>query len=68
VITVDAELESLQRDAFSYFLHETNVPVGHCYGYDYLYAGPLFTHQFSHVWIDFRGIQDAFFAFARGRC
>ena len=31
-----------------------------CYGYDYLYAGPLFTHQFSHIWIDFRGIQDAF--------
>jgi len=29
-------------------------------GYEYLYAGPLFTHQFSHVWIDFRGIQDAF--------
>ena len=32
----------------------------HCYGYDYLYAGPLFTHQLSHVWIDFRGIQDHF--------
>ena len=32
----------------------------HCYGYDYLYAGPLFTHQLSHIWIDFRGIQDAF--------
>ena len=31
-----------------------------CYGYDYLYAGPLFAHQLSHVWIDFRGIQDAF--------
>lgn len=31
-----------------------------CYGYDYLYAGPLFIHQLSHVWIDFRGIQDAF--------
>jgi hypothetical protein len=31
-----------------------------CYGVDYLYAGPLFTHQLSHVWIDFRGIQDAF--------
>ena len=30
------------------------------YGYDYLYAGPLFIHQLSHVWIDFRGIQDAF--------
>lgn len=32
----------------------------HSYGYEYLYAGPLFTHQISHVWIDFRGIQDAF--------
>ena len=31
-----------------------------CYGQAYLYAGPLFTHQLSHVWIDFRGIQDAF--------
>jgi hypothetical protein len=30
------------------------------YGYDYLYAGPLFTHQISHVWIDFRDIRDAF--------
>ena len=30
------------------------------YDYEYLYAGPLFTHQFSHVWIDFRGIQDGF--------
>jgi hypothetical protein len=32
----------------------------HPYGYEYLYAGPLFTHQLSHIWIDFRGIQDAF--------
>ena len=30
------------------------------YGYDFLYAGPLFVHQFSHAWIDFRGIRDAF--------
>ncbi len=30
------------------------------YGYEYLYAGPLFTHQLSHIWIDFRGIQDSF--------
>jgi len=30
------------------------------YGYDFLYAGPLFIHQFSHAWIDFRGIQDRF--------
>lgn len=30
------------------------------YDYDYLYAGPLFTHQLSQIWIDFRGIRDAF--------
>lgn len=30
------------------------------YGTDFLYAGPLFIHQFSHAWIDFRGIRDAF--------
>jgi hypothetical protein len=30
------------------------------YDYEYLYSGPLFTHQFSHLWIDFREIQDAF--------
>lgn len=30
------------------------------YHRDYLYAGPLFIHQFSHAWIDFRGIRDRF--------
>ena len=32
----------------------------HVYDLDYLYSAPLFTHQLSHIWIDFRGIQDAF--------
>ncbi len=30
------------------------------YDTELLYAGPLFTHQLSHIWIDFRGIQDEF--------
>ncbi|MCC5850570.1 MAG: hypothetical protein JJU29_20985 [Verrucomicrobia bacterium] len=30
------------------------------YGIEFLYAGPLFIHQLSHVWIDFRGIRDNF--------
>lgn len=30
------------------------------YNIRYLYAGPLFIHQFSHIWIDFKGIYDAF--------
>src|SRR5687767_3398337 len=30
------------------------------YDHEFLYGAPLFMHQLSHVWIDFRGIQDAF--------
>lgn len=30
------------------------------YGIEYVYAAPLFIHQLSHVWIDFRGIQDEY--------
>src|SRR5256885_895330 len=30
------------------------------YGFKHLYAGPLFIHQLSHLWIDFRGIQDEY--------
>jgi hypothetical protein len=29
-------------------------------GRELVYAGPLFIHQLSHIWIDFRGIQDNF--------
>ena len=28
------------------------------HGQEYVHAGPLFTHQISHIWIDLRGIQD----------
>lgn len=30
------------------------------HGQEHLNFSPLFGHQYSHVWIDFRGIQDAF--------
>jgi hypothetical protein len=30
------------------------------YDHEFLYSGPLFTHQISHIWIDFRGIQDEY--------
>jgi len=30
------------------------------YDRELLYSGPLFTHQLSHLWIDFRGLRDAF--------
>ena len=32
------------------------------YDTEYLHAGPLFIHQLSHAWLDFRGIRDAYMA------
>jgi hypothetical protein len=33
---------------------------GTYYGYEHLQFEPLFGHQYSHVWVDFRGIRDEF--------
>jgi hypothetical protein len=30
------------------------------YGRELVHSGPLFTHQLSHLWIDFRDLRDAF--------
>jgi hypothetical protein len=30
------------------------------YGIEFVYAGPLFIHQLSHLWLDLQGIQDDF--------
>lgn len=30
------------------------------YDHELLYAGPLFIHQYSHLWIDFRDIRDTY--------
>lgn len=46
--------------AESYQAHRSSCEWKKVYDYEYLYAGPLFAHQFSHIWIDFRGIQDSF--------
>jgi hypothetical protein len=37
---------------------------GAFYGYEHVNFGPLFGHQYTHAWVDFRGIQDAYM---RGR-
>jgi len=37
---------------------------GTFYGQDFVQFAPLFGHEYSHVWIDFRGIQDGYM---RGR-
>ncbi len=46
--------------ADSYEAWTTTYEWKRLYGIDFLYAGPLFIHQMSHVWVDFRGIRDRF--------
>ena len=44
----------------SYAAYCATYPWKEIYGRELLYSGPLFTHQLSHLWVDFRGIRDAF--------
>jgi hypothetical protein len=37
-----------------------SYPVDTFYGYKNVQFDPLFGHQYSHTWIDFRGIRDSF--------
>ncbi|WP_203425790.1 glucoamylase family protein [Sinorhizobium sp. BG8] len=44
----------------SYAAYTESYEWRNIYGRELLYSGPLFTHQLSHMWIDFRGIHDEF--------
>ncbi|WP_240922434.1 glucoamylase family protein [Oleiagrimonas sp. C23AA] len=46
--------------ADSYAAWATSYTWKRIYDHELLYAGPLFIHQYSHLWIDFRGIRDAY--------
>ena len=43
----------------SYPAYTANFQWKSLYGYNFLYAGPLFIHHFPQVWMDLRGVQDA---------
>lgn len=47
-------------DAISWSKWCATYPVDTFYGFKNVQFDPLFGHQYSHVWIDFRGIQDSF--------
>jgi hypothetical protein len=46
--------------AESYVAWSSTYEWKEIYGHEFLYGGSLFIHQYSHIWIDFRGIRDAF--------
>ncbi|MGO8301454.1 glucoamylase family protein, partial [Rhizobium ruizarguesonis] len=44
----------------SYAAYTATYEWKNIYGRELLYSGPLFTHQLSHLWVDFRAIRDDF--------
>jgi hypothetical protein len=58
VLGLGSPTHPLSRDGYSAWT--VTYQWENLYGLDFLYAGPLFIHQYSHAWIDFRGIRDAF--------
>lgn len=44
----------------SYAAYTESYEWRNIYGRELLHSGPLFTHQLSHMWVDFRGIRDDF--------
>lgn len=63
LLALGAPKYSLPQD--SYAAYTSTYRWEAHYGYELLYAEPLFIHHFSHVWIDFRGLQDDYMQ-ARG--
>jgi len=56
VLALAAPESNVQRDAYDAWT--TDFRWRRLYGHSVLYAGPLFIHQFPHVWIDLRDIRD----------
>jgi hypothetical protein len=60
VLALGSPSHPVAADAYVQWL--TGYRWKRIYDQAYVFAGPLFIHQFSHVWIDFRNIQDRFMA------
>lgn len=64
VLALGSPTHPVQPEAWTVWTRTYDESWGVFQGEEYLAFGPLFGHQYSHVWIDFRGIQDDYM---RGR-
>lgn len=62
VLALGSPTHPVDRDAWD--TYQTGYRWGTFYGHSHIGFAPLFGHQYSHVWIDFRGIRDNYM---RGR-
>jgi len=58
ILALGSGTHPARADAWQEWTRNYDKHWGTVYGQTYLSFGPLFGHQYSHVWIDFRGIQD----------
>jgi hypothetical protein len=61
ILALGSPTHALEPEAWTEWMRTYKDSYGKFGGQqEFLSFGPHFGHQFSHVWIDFRGIQDAF--------
>jgi len=59
VLALGSPTHPVGADAWTAWTSTYERSWGRFEGQQLLNFGPLFGHQYSHVWIDFRGIRDA---------
>ena len=60
VLALGSPTHAIGPQAWSAWTSTCERAWGRLHGHEHLTFTPLFGHQYSHVWIDFRGIRDAF--------
>ncbi|RPE81484.1 hypothetical protein EDC50_0675 [Vulcaniibacterium tengchongense] len=60
VLALGSPTHPVEPETWQVWARTYNNSWGVFQGEEYLAFGPLFGHQYSHVWIDFRGIQDQY--------
>ena len=60
VLALGSPTHPVEPEAYDEWLKTYKDTWGRYFERELLGFGPMFGHQYSHVWIDFRGIQDAF--------
>lgn len=58
VLALGSPTHPVEPDAWTVWTQTYDRSFGEFQGQTYLSFGPQFGHQYSHAWIDFRGIQD----------
>lgn len=60
LLALGSPTHPIGAEAWTMWTHDYEKHWSTLYDQSFLTFGPLFGHQYSHVWVDFRGIRDAF--------